>query len=123
MRDASENEDAGGPIPQPTAREHDPRKYIDRTEKLRQMMEEEGNIKIRCYNVDAYMMVDEAVDQLVENSSPTFQASSGPGPPLSVEPLDDSPLDSHIPTSSGHRKGRRKVMKKKMLKDEEGYLG
>ena len=26
-------------------------------------------------------------------------------------------------TSGGRRRGRRKVMKKKMLKDEEGYLG
>jgi hypothetical protein len=122
MKDASENEDAAPSIHQPTAREHDPENDMDRTKKLRQMMEE-GDARIRCYNTDAYMMIDEAVDNLAKNPSSTLHASPGPGPAPSVKSLDESPLDSRLPLSSGHRKGRRKVMKKKMLKDEEGYLG
>ena len=36
---------------------------------------------------------------------------------------EEAPTEPYITVSGGRRRGRRKVMKKKMLKDEEGYLG
>lgn len=43
-----------------------------------------------------------------------------------IEPAEGQPQEESavpIPAGLGRRRGRRKVMKKKMLKDEEGYLG
>lgn len=45
------------------------------------------------------------------------------------EPLDrpttqkESSLESPVVVTGGRRRGRRKIMKKKTIKDEEGYLG
>ena len=45
------------------------------------------------------------------------------------EPIDlpksqaSPPPETTVSVSNGRRRGRRKVMKKKMIKDEEGYLG
>lgn len=40
-------------------------------------------------------------------------------PPAQKEPSPEAP----VVVSDGRRRGRRKVMKKKTIKDEEGYLG
>lgn len=37
-------------------------------------------------------------------------------------PQSESP-EPQLKTSSGRRRGRRKIMKKKTIKDDEGYLG
>ena len=52
--------------------------------------------------------------------TPEQQIESAPSAPASQE---ETPSEPHIEVSGGRRRGRRKVMKKKMLKDEEGYLG
>lgn len=36
---------------------------------------------------------------------------------------NETPVQPSLTISEGRRRGRRKVMKKKTLKDEEGYLG
>ena len=54
-----------------------------------------------------------------------------PAPPTAAE-LDDvpeasqgevAPAETPVIVSRGRRRGKRQVMKKKTLKDEEGYLG
>lgn len=39
------------------------------------------------------------------------------------EPIDAPSPDPPMAVSGGRRRGRRKVMRKKTIKDEEGYLG
>ncbi len=54
--------------------------------------------------------------------NPELQADDQATLEPSKEQRDEPPTDLTARTG-GRRRGRRKVMKKKMLKDEEGYLG
>lgn len=79
--------------------------------------------KTRNHDTESYTMVDDSIDASVKSLDPAFHAGQTPELTKDTESLDMSPLEPQVPSSVAHRRGRRKVMKKKMLKDEEGYLG
>ena len=53
--------------------------------------------------------ISEASQESKPLGNPGSQKMASPEPPLTV--------------TGGRRRGRRKIMKKKTIKDEEGYLG
>jgi len=73
---------------------------------------------VQCVEIDSVQ--DEEMQDTAEQHVQPSQAS---------EPVDSSmsqPASSPEPsaiTTQGRRRGRRKIMKKKTIKDEEGYLG
>ena len=62
---------------------------------------------------------DEPMEIAAEPSAPTADYSQPFDSPQQPEAVTE-PL---VVVLSGRRRGRRKVMKKKTMKDEEGYLG
>lgn len=70
------------------------------------------------------MIKEGEIDASVKPSDTAIYPGQKPDLPKDTKSLDVSLIQSHdeLP-SAGHRRGRRKVMKKRMLKDEEGYLG
>ena len=52
---------------------------------------------------------------MADAPTPEVDSQEGAGKPAEAEPP--------VSTQGGRRRGRRKVMKKKTVKDEEGYLG
>ena len=72
---------------------------------------------------------DHSIRTLICKDEP-MESAPVPTPP---ETDDSQPIDAHakadvvpeppITVLRGRRRGRRKVMKKKTIKDEEGYLG
>ena len=63
--------------------------------------------------------VDEEVEDAVED---TPQISQQPEPVDASHSQKESSPEPPV-VNGGRRRGRRKVMKKKTIKDEEGYLG
>ena len=63
--------------------------------------------------------VDEEVEDAVGNTSQISQQSEPVDASLSQKESSTEPLI----VNGGRRRGRRKVLKKKTIKDEEGYLG
>lgn len=74
--------------------------------------------RVQCVEIDSVQ--DEAMQDTAEQHVQPSQGS---------EPVDSSmsqPASSPEPsaiTTRGRRRGRRKIIKKKTIKDEEGYLG
>ena len=58
---------------------------------------------------------DEPAEEQPEEDSPEAEPSKPEEPSMESEPT--------VTVSGGRRRGRRRVMKKKTIKDEEGYLG
>ncbi|MCJ1225014.1 hypothetical protein MMC12_001661 [Toensbergia leucococca] len=103
MKDASEDEQEEDFMDRAEANPIKGRKAkSERTEQLRKMMDDEDE----------------------EENTPDHQ----PIPSQELEPIDapdlqtQSALEVPALSNGGRRRGRRKVMRKKMLKDEEGYL-
>ena len=59
-----------------------------------------------------------SADEEMEGTGEELSQNSEPIP----TPKEASP-EPAVTVSGGRRRGRRKVMKKKTIKDEEGYLG
>lgn len=59
------------------------------------------------------------IDHTARKFSDLAEPPSQDPAPAAIE----SQLDPQVPSSAGRRRGRRKTMIKKMIKDEEGYLG
>jgi DNA polymerase delta subunit 3 len=61
----------------------------------------------------------------MEDAAADSQAEPEEGPPLDEEPHPTPEVKAEViaHTAGGRRRGRRRVMKKKTAKDEEGYLG
>ena len=59
-----------------------------------------------------------SADEEMEGTGEELSQNSEPIP----TPKEASPQPA-VTVSGGRRRGRRKVMKKKTIKDEEGYLG
>lgn len=102
MKDASEDEQDEELIASNTVNITTSKSRSERAEELRKMMEDE----------------DEEVEDAVEDTPQISQQS---------EPVDASISQKESSTeptvvNEGRRRGRRKVMKKKTIKDEEGYL-
>ena len=58
---------------------------------------------------------DEPAEEEPEEPSPEAEPSKPEEPSMESEPT--------VTVSGGRRRGRRRVMKKKTIKDDEGYLG
>lgn len=72
---------------------------------------------------EIYVIVDDDVDASVQPLDPAVHAGQEPDLTTNTNSPDVPPIDPQGVSKIGHRRGRRQVIKKKMLKDEEGYLG
>ncbi|KAL8666343.1 MAG: hypothetical protein Q9202_001614 [Teloschistes flavicans] len=95
----------------------------EREDQLRKMMDDEGNIKLSAASRRA--TTEEDPDGKPEEtkeieSSHENQKSSGT---MIEGKQGEAEQEKPATVSGGRRRGRRKVMKKKTLRDEEGYLG
>ena len=84
---------------------------------LRKMMEESGttSLNFACfYDTSFITAIDEEMKDAGQTPSQELQPKDG------LRGLSPEPA---ITVSGGRRRARRKVMKKKTIKDEEGYLG
>ncbi|MDI1486304.1 MAG: hypothetical protein OHK93_005531 [Ramalina farinacea] len=109
MKDASEDEQEEDFI---TTSKTDPsssKSKTARAEELRKMMDEEEDEEMKDAETPA--QADEPAPQ--DDSEP-IDRPTAPSAETSPEPA--------VTTSGGRRRGRRKVMRKKTIKDEEGYL-
>lgn len=68
-------------------------------------------------------MKDEVMKDLVGESGRPSAGSQESAPIDSIVPQQVPSPEPHAMVSGGRRRGRRKIMKKKTLKDDEGYLG
>lgn len=66
---------------------------------------------------------DNTIDASAKSSSPTLHAGQGSEMAVNIQSLDVPLPKPQAPLSASHRRGRRKIVKKRTLKDEEGYLG
>ena len=99
----------------------------ERAEKNCRMMEEDGNFHVVAYA--CHFAKSNVDDEEAEEDPPTKEeeeeASEAPDFVMvdKSEPEKEPSPEPAIVVSGGRRRGRRKVMKKKTVKDEEGYLG
>ncbi|KAK1755949.1 hypothetical protein QBC47DRAFT_323046 [Echria macrotheca] len=92
-------------LPQPKPRQTAGRKTKkEREEELRRMMEE----------------MDDDEDE--EEKAPTPEPEPEEEPPA-PEPAKEEPAEVVTTSGDGRRRGKRKVMRKKQIMDEQGYLG
>ncbi len=92
----------------------------EREEQIRTMMEDEG--KVNCSESDSSRLthLDVPMDDALEGDSAEAEDSHPIDAPVAPA---ESPAETTVVVSGGRRRGRRKVMKKKTIKDEEGFLG
>lgn len=122
MKDVSDEEEEGGaPKPKPRARAAPKREAVkketpaertkraEREKKLRDMMEES----------------DEEPVKLKSTTPPVVAQDDDEDEPEEVAPLKNQKPEpkEYVEISGGRRRGKRRVMKKKTMRDEEGYLG
>ncbi len=122
MKDASENEQEDDFISKPTENPDPKKSKAQRAEQLRKMMEDEGNNAVATLTsiISADITQDEETETDPEDPHPPSQDSI----PIDALPSHSEPSpEPPVVVSGGRRRGRRKVMKKKTIKDEEGYLG
>ncbi|KAI4131579.1 MAG: hypothetical protein LQ347_002916 [Umbilicaria vellea] len=122
MQDASEDEQEADFIDNTAAAAKSNRKSkAEREEQLRNMMEQEGMYLFQSSNSspDANPPPDEPMP--FPDDPPDSADNSEPIDALAL--ADSQPSETTVNISDGRRRGRRKVMKKKTTKDEEGYLG
>ncbi len=98
---------------------------VQREERLRQMMEVKGMSMCRR---EAMLIVRRAMEEEADVGEEEDDQASEPEPEPEPEPgpAPDAPLQPWLPpamTSDGRRRGKRRVTKKKTVKDDEGYLG
>ncbi|KAI4165386.1 MAG: hypothetical protein LQ342_000794 [Letrouitia transgressa] len=107
MKDASEDEQSED--------------FTESTTKAQQTSQSRRKAKLQREEQLRKMMDDDEDDDDVPPNS-QHQAEE-PDTADTPAPLEETPADIAPAAGSTRRRGRRKVMKKKMLKDEEGYLG
>jgi DNA polymerase delta subunit 3 len=90
----------------------------DRQVKLRKMMED-GELESRCARgiIDVFLDEDMPDAPAEAESQPTATSTD------TVESEDLAQAEPSVTVENGRRRGRRRVMKKKKVKDEDGYLG
>lgn len=64
-----------------------------------------------------------AADQNMEDSPAAIDDAQDLDPPAPAQPEKEATPEETVTVAGGRRRGRRRVMKKKTMKDEEGYLG
>lgn len=68
-------------------------------------------------------MVKDEVMKDVGESGPPSAGSPEPAAIDKIESHQELSTEPQVVVSGGRRRGRRKIMKKKTLRDDEGYLG
>ncbi|MCJ1378473.1 hypothetical protein MMC17_001572 [Xylographa soralifera] len=91
----------------------------DRAEVLRKMMDDEG-AQWSIVHLWLHLLTseDEPMENVPEPSAPAADHSQPIDAPQQIEAV----TEPQVVVSGGRRRGRRKVLKKKTIKDEEGYL-
>jgi DNA polymerase delta subunit 3 len=97
------------------------RARLERKQKLERMMDDDGSLlHPLCAQTPKLNLADEPMqDAAPTPSDPEPESNPIDAPQPEREPSEPPPP---VTTSEGRRRGRRKVMKKKTIKDEEGYL-
>lgn len=121
MKDVSDEEEEVAPKPKPRARAAPKKEAVkketaaertkreEREKKLRDMMEESDEEPVKSKSTTpAVVAQDDDEDEPEEVTLPKNQKP---------EPKE------YVEISGGRRRGKRRVMKKKTMRDEEGYLG
>lgn len=103
---SDDGEDDAAPVPEPMETEAAPKSRRDRKEELRRMMEEESD-------------EEEPEKEDTPMEEPEEEAPA-PEPEKQEAP---EPAEVVSSTGDGRRRGKRRVMKKKTVMDEQGYLG
>lgn len=120
MRDASEDEDEDNFIGTIKLDSQPGKSRSEREEQLHKLMDEEGKQTV-CGMV---LSVDAVKDEEMQDTAGHHaRPSQGSEPADTSMSQEASNLELSAATTVGRRRGRRKVMKKKTTKDEEGYLG
>lgn len=86
-----------------------------RTESLKRMMEEESD-------EDADKKDDEDEDEEMEEA-PEPEEEPEPEPEPEAKKVNEGPSEIVSSTDGGRRRGRRRVMQKKRILDDEGFMG
>lgn len=95
----------------------------DREDALRRMMEDEDDEDDEAQPVESAALVNDNVEM---TESPVPEASPGAEPTpekLSITQVDKEPSEILSSTGDGRRRGKRRVMKKKRILDDQGYMG
>ena len=125
----SEGDDDEGedmvPLSNAVADEAHRKARAERAEQLKNMMDDDGKAcppsDIHCY---AYGVPDEEMAD-----APPAEAKTAEEEEEEAAPIDKAAApqveekEAFVEVSGGRRRGRRRVMKKWTMKDEEGYLG
>ena len=90
----------------------------ERKEQLRKMMDESGIAILAMHYIYRYVLRMSTDEEMEGTGEAEPSQTSEPIP----TPKEPSPEPS-VTVTGGRRRGRRKIMKKKTIKDEEGYLG
>lgn len=123
MKDASEDEQVEDFISEVKVGAKPAESKSGVEEKLRKMMDEEGRgVKAKAITW-ANEVKDEVMNDVIVESGHRSAGSRESAPTDNIEPLQEPPPEPQAVVSRGRRRGRRKIMKKKTLKDDEGYLG
>lgn len=94
----------------------------EREDQLRKMMDDEGKTN-SSMGLDPRMLMECIDDEPMDTNETDPKDRNREQPALDVQKnLEKVISATPATTGDGRRRGRRKVMKKKMLKDEEGYL-
>ncbi|KAK8191666.1 DNA polymerase subunit Cdc27 [Phyllosticta capitalensis] len=67
-------------------------------------------------------MMDESEDEPMEDAPASGKEEEVQGAPIDDQPKPEEKPEETITVTGGRRRGRRRVMKKKTVKDEEGFL-
>ncbi len=120
MRDASEDEDEDDFVGTSKLTAEPRKSRSEREEQLRKLMDDKGKQTTWSPTLSINGVKDEGMQDTAEQHA---QPSQGSEPvDTSISQKASSPEPS-IVTTGGRRRGRRKVMRKKTIKDDEGYLG
>ena len=97
---------------------------LEREKQLRQMMEEDGETDSLVSRPRADFRGPDIMENTLEASAPTMSISQELALIDETKNLSkDLVTECSVETAKARRRGRRKIMKKKTLKDDEGYLG
>lgn len=124
MKDMSEDEqdDETSLAPRKTEEGEATESRKDREERLRQMMEieEDGRFgRLRRLR----RLADRFEEEMTEPHPAEADESQDLEPPPPAQPEKEPTPEQTVTVTDGRRRGRRRVIKKKTIKDEEGYLG
>ena len=86
----------------------------EREEELRRMMEEDDDVKAES---------DESAESVMDHEMEDNQEEQEPQLIASEKPEIEAPEVISSSTGDGRRRGKRRVMKKKRILDDQGYMG